>query len=893
MKRKGKWGNAAWRLRTAGHARRSRVAWVRSWLLSAGLLAIAFASLSPAPTAQAAFGFKTLSLTFANEDTSPATQAGSHPFDWTTSLTLNTTGSGVEELPDGALKDLRIQLPPGLVGTPGLLPHCSHAEFLDQACPAASEVGSIGLSTSLAETEGLEFPIYNLEPLPGNAAELAFTATVVPIIIELQVATKPPYNLVAQITNASQAAAFFGSTLTIHGVPGSTPFLTLPRSCGPVRTTFEADSWAAPGVWVSSQPPTPLTPTGCGKLPFSPTLTSAPTSNAANTPSGLDLILNAPDEGITSPTGIAHADLAAAILTLPPQMTINPALAAGLAACRPAELARETPTSGVGEGCPQAAKVGTATVATPLLEMPVAGTIFAAEPDDPATSTPGAENPLDARFALYLLLKNAERGILVSVPIEIAADPETGRLSATLLQLPQLPLGHLKLRFNSGPHAPLTSTACGTHTITTLLTPSTGAVPLSGATTFTIDRNCPAPAFSPALSAGTTSNAAGTAAPFSFDLASDPAEPNPAGLSLSLPPGLSAAFAAAGTCPEAATATATCPPDSRLGNARIALGPGPEPLWIPETGKEPSAVYLAGPYRSAPYSLLIVVPAQAGPFDLGTVVVRAAIEIDPTSARATVAIGGLPQIVAGVPLHYRTIRLILDRPGFIRNPTSCEPTRVAATATSASGAKATLSDRFQAADCAALGVKPRFRLSLSGGIGRNAHPTVSISIDPRPNDANLRGASLALPYGLFIDPARLRASCSRKHFAAHDCPPSARLGWAEVRSPLLVEPARGRLFLLEGDDRLPDLAASLDGSVKLDLHGQLNARNTRIYASFDSLPDVPLSHLRLILKGGFRGLLVNSEALCRHRAPLVRARFIGHNSKQRRIRPRAEVRCPR
>jgi hypothetical protein len=893
MERRGKGADASQCLCCATGAHSLRITRVRSWLLPIGLLAIAFTSFSSAPSADAAFGFKTLSLTFANEDASPTTQAGSHPYAWTTALTLNTIGAPDEELPDGALKDLRIQLPAGLIGTPGLLPHCSHADFITQTCPAASEVGTIGLSTSSAETEGLEFPIYNLEPLPGNAAELAFTASSVPITIELQIATKPPYNLIAQITNTSQVAAFFGSTLTIHGVPGSVPFLTLPRSCAPAPTNFEAAPWAAPTAWVSSQAPTPLTPTGCGKLGFSPILDIRPTTTSATAPTGLNLSLDAPDEGLTSPTGTAQADIASAVLNFPPRMTINPALAAGLTACSPAELARETPTSAPGEGCPQAAKIGTASATTALLDTPVAGTIFAAAPDDPATTAPGAENPFDAPFALYLVLRDATRGILVTIPIEVAADPGDGRLTATLAQLPQLPLSRLELHFNSGPHAPLTSPTCGTHTIATSLTPSSGAAPLPGAASFATDQDCNAPSFSPDLSAGTSSNAAGTAAPFTFDLASDPAEPNPAALSLTLPPGLSASFAATATCPEPATRTSSCPPDSRLGHARIALGPGPEPLWIPEAGKAASAVYLAGPYRSAPYSLLIKVPAEAGPFELGTVILRAAIEIDPTSARATVAIDKLPQVLGGVPLHYRTIRLVLERAGFIRNPTSCAPTQVAATVTSAAGTTATLSDRFQAANCAALGLKPRFALRLSGGLGRNAHPTLNIDVAPRAADANLRAASLALPYGLFIDPTRLRATCTRKRFAVHECPPSARLGWAEVTSPLLPQPERGRLFLIEGDGQLPDLGASLGGRVPLDLHGHLSAHNTRIQASFEPLPDVPLSHLRLVLKGGFRGLLVNSETLCRHRAPLVRATFLGHNSKQRRIRPRTEVRCPR
>jgi hypothetical protein len=914
------------------HRHRPRLAALTPSTLAIVLLAAFFA-----PSAQADFGFKSLALTFTNEDASPATQAGSHPFAWTTTVLFNATGALGEELPDGDLKDLRFRLPAGLVGTPSLLPRCSHADFLLNQCSDAEALGTIGIRTDadLAGTPAalvVQAPVYNLMPLAGNGAELAVYPAVfeisIPLTIPLRLESAPPHALLASMTNLGQTLPVLGYQLTLWGDPADPahdpyrgqcaattaaapagdfalyslgncpaavpirPFFTLPASCTQPSVTFEADSWQEPGVWARRSLTQPLLLSDCGALSFSPSISARPTTASAHSPSGLDLSLEAPDEGITSPAGTAAADLASAALSFPPEMTINPALAAGLAACSPAELARETPGSVPGEGCPQAAKIGTAEATTPLVEHPIAGNVFVAQPDDPATTTPGAENPFDARFALYLVLRDPARGILVTIPIRIEPDPETGRLSATLDQIPQLPLSHVGLRFNSGPHAPLTTPACGTHTIASSLMPSSGAAPLPGATAFATDRDCPTPAFTPDLSAGTTSNAAGRASPFIFDLSTHPGEPNPAGLSLSLPPGLSAAFASAAICPDPLVASANCPPDSRLGYARIALGPGPEPLWIPEAGRSPSDVYLAGPYRGTPYSLLIVVPAEAGPFDLGTVALRAAIAIDPTTTQASVQLDQLPQILAGVPLDYRTIRLILDRPGFTRNPTSCEPTEISATATSAAGISATLHDRFQAADCAALQLEPHLALRLSGGLGRNAHPTVTVDVAPRAADANLSAANLSLPHGIFFDPARLRESCTRQRFAAAACPPGARLGWLEIQSPLIAQPERGRLYLLEGDKRLPDLAAALAGPVALELHGQLSTPHGRIRASFDSLPDLPLSRLRLVLKGGFRGLLVNSEGLCSH-SQLAGASFAGHNGRRRLLRPRAATPCGR
>jgi hypothetical protein len=835
-----------------------------------------------APDSQAAFGFKAVGLTFSEEDTSAATRAGSHPYAWTISFALNTTGTPPDELPDDTLKDLRIQLPPGLVGTPDLLPHCSHADFINRSCPPASEVGTAGLSTASGETRGLEFPIHNLEPPPGSAAQLGFMALTVPIVIDLRMATQPPYNLTAELADVSQADAFFGATLKIKGAPGGFPLLTLPRSCAPAPTIFEADRWEVPDAWVSAPAAIPLSLTGCGELPFAPTLAVEPTTRTAGAPSGLDLELDAPDEGITLAAGTAHADLAGAGLTLPPQMTINPALAAGLAACTAADLARETPTSAPGEGCPQAAKIGTATATTPLLEGGIEGTIYVAQA---ATADPRGEHPFDSRYALYLVLRNPRRGILVRLPIEITADPVTGRVRATMDQLPQLPLDHLELHFNRGPRAPLTAPSCGTHSISSSLTPSSGAVPLLGSTAFTTDGDCAPPGFHPDLTAGTASNAAGRSAPFLFDLASDPTEANPAGLELNLPPGLSASLAAASLCPEAAAATAECPPDSRLGYARIAVGRGSSPLWIPEEGKAASAVYLAGPYRNAPYSLLVKVPAEAGPFDLGTVVLRAALQIDPVTAAVSVDFDGLPQILGGVPLHYRAIRVVLDRPGFIRNPTSCRPTRIGLTANAADGATSTADERFQAADCEALGFRPTVVIHLSGGLGRNAHPQINIDFALPAAGANVAAATFTLPAGELLDVDRIRALCGRE-LPLERCPRSSRIGRIRLRSPLLPEVLQGAIFLRAPTRRYPDLLAELRaGGVRIFLHGHTAAApGGRLRVRLTGLPDVPLSEGSLVLFGGRRGIFVNSENPCA-RQRRVTAVFQAHNEKRRRLRP--------
>jgi hypothetical protein len=854
---------------------------LRIFATLAALVLAALYLFSAASSARGAFGFESLSSSFSEADLSPATQAGSHPYAWSATFALNTTTGGSEDPPDGALRDLRIQLPPGLVGTPDVVPRCSRADFAAKGCPGSAEVGAIELDTEL--TRGHQFPLYNLEPLPGHAAELGFVAEVVPVTIALRIAPHPPYNLVAELPDASQAAAFFGATLTIDGVPGGSPLLTLPRRCATAPTGFEADTWAAPGAWVSAEAPEPLQPTGCDRLAFNPMVSARPTATAAHAPSGLDVSLDLPNPGLVSPTGTASADLAGVTLALPEGMTINPAIAANLAACSPAQLAAETADAATGEGCPETARIGSAEAVTPLLERPVEGTIYVATPDDPATPTPGAENPFDAPYALYLVLRDPDRGVLLTIPIRLEVDPRDGRLTATAAALPPVPFTHLALHFNSGPRAPLsTPPGCGAHSISYSLTPSSGSTPAEGRETFATTSGCGA-SFSPSLAAGTTSNTAGSFAPLVVDLGGGSGDPNLSGARLTLPPGLTADLGSVAPCPEAAVALAACPAASRLGYARIAVGTGPEPLEVPAGSRPDSDVYLAGPYLGAPFSLLVSVRAAAGPFDLGRVVLRAPLRVDPETGRITVEIAGLPQIREGIPLHYRHLRLVLDRPGFVRNPTSCEPLAFELEATAANGETATAADRFQAADCAALGFRPRLSVRLAGGLGRNGHPRVEALLASRGGEANLAAAAFDLPAGELLDTRHLRALCARDLPVA-SCPAKSRMGHALLRSPLLSGALSGPIYLRAPSRRYPDLVADLrGGGVRLLVHGHTGVdRGGRLRIGLVGLPDLPLSSAALTLAGGRRGIVVNSEFLC-GRTPRASALLGGQNGKQRRL----------
>jgi len=301
-------------------------------------------------------------------------------------------------------------------------------------------------------------------------------------------------------------------------------------------------------------------------------------------------------------------------------------------------------------------------------------------------------------------------------------------------------------------------------------------------------------------------------------------------------------------------------------------------------------VYLTGPYRGAPLGLAIVIPAVAGPFDLGTVVTRAALHVDPADAQLQVVSDPLPSVISGIPLDLRSIGVVFDRPGFIQSPTSCDPTAVTASVTTIQGATADLSNGFQVGDCAGLGFKPGVALRFSGGTARNGHPTLTAVLKPRPGDANLRGASVVVPRSELIDPARLTTVCTRERFAAGDCPPASLLGRVRAWTPLLEAPLRGPVYLRESDGKYPDLAVDLKGQFDLTLAAHLRTPGHRIVADFDSLPDVALSRLELVLEGGRRGLLINSEGLCQgtRRAAVD---VVGHNGKTRGVRPLTRTAC--
>jgi hypothetical protein len=606
---------------------------------------------------------------------------------------------------------------------------------------------------------------------------------------------------------------------------------------------------------------------------------------------------------------LATAHMKRAIVKLPVGVSISPSAANGLQACTAAQVGviSDSPIRfNLAEAkCPTTAKVGTVTLETPLLKKTLEGSVYVAAQD---------ENPFHSKFAMYLVVEDRSQGLTLKLAGKINPDPQTGQLTSVFENNPQLPFTDFKLHFFGGARAALANPViCGDVATTTQLSPwsavdldnpadSEVAHPSDG---FKIDSgpngsacaNTPAERpLAPGFNAGTISTKAGAKAPFRMNLIRPDGQQELSSLSLTTPPGFSASLKGIPYCSAAAIAAAehssgkaeqagsSCPANSQVGSVTATAGPGDASISV--GGK----AYLAGPYKGAPLSMVFVTPAVAGPFDLGTVVVRNGIYVNPETAQITVKSDPIPQIIEGVPLRIRSIAVNIDRSNFAVNPTNCEPMTVAATINGASGASANVSSRFQVGDCEALDFKPKLSMQFTGPTNRNAYPKLKAVLAPREGDANIGRAVVTLPKTEFLEQAHIRTVCTRVQFAAKACPAGSVYGYARAWSPLLDQPLQGPVYLRSSDHQLPDLVASLDGQIHIDVVGRIDSVHARIRNTFEMVPDAAVNKFELTMQGGKKGLLVNNTELCNTK-PRVRAQFTGQNGKTHEASPVVKTDC--
>jgi hypothetical protein len=908
------------------------------------------AALLPA-SALGVFGIHDFDVAFtADPQGTPATQAGSHPYAMKVSFKANTTKEGGKTVPDEAIKDVIAGQPVGFAGTPAAVPTCSTLDFLTTkpseeghppmtevpACSDSSAVGVITIFLQQSQLEkgvGLRSPVYLLEPAPGEAAKLGFIVEQVPIPIDVELTETPPYRILGISSNISQVLDFFGAELTFWGDPTSDehdkergrcyegkkscpagfsgpPFITLPRACsGPLRSTYEVDSWQNPGAWKSGFALThdpfgnPRGLSGCGRLGFSPSTSARPTTDQASAPSGLAFSLDVDDEELANPKGIAQSDIKEMVLTLPKGVTANPSVAEGLKACSEDQLAAEKVSSGPGEGCPEASKVGSLEVETPLLpNETLHGAVYIATP---------YENPFHSLLALYLVIKSSKFGVVVKQPAKVEPDPKTGQLITTVQDLPQFPLSHVEARLREGGRGLLISPpGCGHYeTVAKLIPWADPTSSLESVSSFQISHgaggaSCPpagTPPFAPGFTAGALDNTAGAYSPFFMRLTRPDGNQDIVRFDALLPPGVAAKLAGVSQCSDVQIASAraktghqeqaspSCPANSLIGRVEGGAGVGSQLTYVP------GRLYLAGPTNGAPLSVVAIVPAVAGPFDVGNVVVRQALRVNPRSGQASVdsaASDAIPHILAGIPLAVRDIRVHVDRPEFTINPTRCVATATAASIwgggsdpfSTADDSPISRLSLFQAASCGSLPFKPSLSLALKGGTKRGAHPALRVTYKPKAGDANLRNLVLRLPHSAFLEQGHIKTVCTRVQYAAKACPPGSIYGKVSATTPLFSDPLTGPLYLRSSNHNLPDLVLSLHGIVDIEAVVRVDSKNGGIRTSLEETPDAPLTKAIVEMPAGKKGLVVNSTNLCaaEHRA---KADLEGQNGAKRELNP--------
>jgi len=599
-----------------------------------------------------------------------------------------------------------------------------------------------------------------------------------------------------------------------------------------------------------------------------------------------------------------------ATVTLPKGIVINPSSANGLGACSPQQMGILPPSGEPGThfnrqapSCPESSNLGTVKVITPVFNDPLHGHVYLATPHD---------NPFGSLLALYLNVEG--HGLQIKLAGKVTADPQSGQLTTTFVENPQLPVEELQLQLNPGALGPLrTPAACGTYTSTASLTP--WSAPQSGpaatpSDSYAIDRAagggaCSTPPAAPAFDAGTVTAVSGIYSPFALNLSREDGSPEIAGLDDTLPPGLLAKLAGVPYCSDAGLAAAaakdgkaeqaqpSCSVASQVGTVTVGAGAGPGPFYA--AGK----AYLTGPYKGAPLSLAVIVPAVAGPFDLGTVVVRTALQVDPTTAQVRAVSDPFPHILQGIPIDIRSIALRIDRDRFIRTPTSCDPFAVTGSALFTNGQSAPTTSRFQVAECGRLGFKPKLKLSLTGQTKRVGHPKVKAVLSAPADEANIAATTVMLPSSEFIDNAHINNPCTRVQFAADQCPANSILGFAKATTPLLDKPLEGPVYFRSngGERELPDMVADLNGQIHVTLVGFIDAvkvkgtEQSRVRTRFQNVPDAPVSRFELSLFGGKRGLLQNSRDLCGAGLGKASLQLIAHNGVSREYGQKLATSC--
>jgi hypothetical protein len=847
-------------------------------------------------------------------------QAAGHPPFGVTQFIVRHSGGF--ERPEVDIHHLRVDLPVGLSVNPGATPQCKleAGQHPDAAtCPAAAAVGYSEITLSLSEllppTTLPQIPVYNLVPKQGEPARFGFSipnpsGEASDIFLEADIAWEHDYHEGFTIDIPKPpipGAMLLKNRLVFNGraTGGTGFFLTNPSTCfDPTQPAFahtystyaRADSYENEdptfpngSPFVEAPLPPGTSPKECGTIPYKPSISVDPGTKQVDSPAGATTAIEIPVE--PNPAGQETSTTRTARVTLPQGMGLNPSAANGLAACTDAQFGRGTRNP---IGCPAASKIGTATVTSEALpEGPLTGNVYVGEQKsrDPRS---GEE------FRIFVDGVSSRYGVDVRLIGNVVANPVTGQLTAVFDEpakldplrgelphgLPQVPFTNFKISIDGGPKAVLSSPpTCGPNTTDGQLFPWSGNPPATPSGNFDLTSApgggaCPKTMaqrpFAPGFSAQPQSSKARKFTPFSTQITRAPGQQELKGLDVKLPKGATAKLKGVPYCKPAAIAEAekrsgeaerknpSCSGKSQIGVATVEAGTGPSPLKIKGTA------YLAGRYRGAPLSILVVTPAIAGPFDLGNVVVRVPLFLDPETGRIHPRTNDIPDVFGGTKLDIRSIFLNINRKNFTLNGTNCRKGATEGAILGGGGdptqpsafSAFNVSAPFQASGCKKLKFRPRLSLRLFGATHRAQHPRLKAVLKTRRSGANIARVSVALPHALFLDQASLAKICTRVQFAAHKCPKKSVYGHAKAFSPLLGKPLEGPVYLRSSNNPLPDMVARLKGQVEIVLDGKIDGFHGGIRTTFTHVPDLPVSKFVMTLPGGKGGLLVASTNLC-------------------------------
>lgn len=889
-------------------------------ILGVSCLVLVACGLFSAASASAAFGIKKWEAgtcttnvpecTYGSPQAQFFTQAAGHPPAGLTDFELNTAPplGG----PEGKLKDVRVDLPEGLNVDPQAVPQCPKANF--EANPASCAASQVGISyvtaISAALPLQLPFPVYNLVPDNGTPALFGFNVAF-PLVVDADVylvadvAWNGDYHEGFTISNIPESPPLIRNRLVFDGTKGGT-FLTLPSPCnGPTTTTLQVDSYENPGNFLSYST-TPAGPgniqaiDGCADVPFEPAVSTAPGTGLVDSPAAVSATVTVPQ----GQQPLNSSTLRTAHVSLPLGLGLNPSVAEGLKACTDAQFGKGTKNP---VACPAGSKIGTVSIQTPVLPPnSLPGDVFLGE-------QLGRDPESGNLYRIFVDAESPRYGLSVRLVGNVSANAKTGRLTATFKDAPQVSFSSFTLQFEGGERAPLTSPpTCGPNTTNGNIVPWSGNAAATPSSNFALTSApgggaCPKTMaerpFAPGFGAQPGTEKVKTFTNFTAQFTRPQGQQELKGVDILLPAGATAKLKGVPYCPPGDIADAekrsgvaerkksSCPDDSRVGVASVLAGTGPKPLKIE------GEAYLAGRYKGAPLSLVVVTPAVAGPFDLGNVVVRVALNVKPETARIN-PVAEIPDVFGGAKLDIRSIFVNVNRKDFALTGTNC---RKGATegVLNGGGADPTnpaafsafpVSEPFRANGCRKLKFKPRLKLRLFGATLRDKNPRLRAALRTRPGDANVKRASVALPNTIFLDQANLANICTRVRFAAEECPKKSVYGKARAFSPLLGKPLEGPVYLRSSDNLLPDLVAHLEGQVDIDLVGRIDSFKGGIRTTFDRVPDVPVTKFVLTLPGGKHGLLVNSTNLCKTTVRAI-VQLKGQNGKKANKRAKIQTPC--